>query len=353
MRQTLALANVTAYLRGHGWTVAGRWRSASVWSWQNFDVLVPPTDAAADVTTRLRELVQCVADAEKRSPDAVWRDMTTPAVDIVAYRTAGDPESVTLSAGTRTVLAVRNLIAACAREVLGEPRPTRRDAPSAAVGALLEQSLLTPSVGALGLDVAFPIAEGDPDPLGRRTALRLLHSSAAVRQAADSSETGAFEQIFRQGVSPAECGALAELAGPGETSPFELGFHWSWLIPQQDEAVEFPPGQGEAIRRGSRREDQLTGPTAGIVEGLVISMSDDRGGARWHIKVRGLLEVEGAATGRPRLIDVSLGNSRNYEAAIEAHRNSRIVRAAGTMTGRASGITVTAAGFTVTDRIST
>jgi hypothetical protein len=135
MRKKSALADVTAYLRGHGWTISGRWRNASVWSWQDFDVLVPPTDAVADATTRLRELVQCVADAEDRSPEAVWRDMTNPAADIVAYRTTGDPELVSLAAGTRTVLAVRALIVVCAREVLCDPLSTHRDPQSETIGA--------------------------------------------------------------------------------------------------------------------------------------------------------------------------------------------------------------------------
>ncbi|WP_405165909.1 hypothetical protein OG203_12970 [Nocardia sp. NBC_01499] len=342
--------DVAGYLRGHGWSVTGQWRTANVWTWQDFDVLVPPSDGVADATIRLRELVQCVADAEGRSPTAVWRDMTAPGVDIIAYRTQADRESITLPAGTRTILAVRDLITFCAQEVAGESNSTHHDIPDSAVGALLERSLLTPSEGVVGLDIALPIDADDPDPLGRLTALRLLHGSTAVRHATYSSDDDAFEQILRQGISPTECEVLAELAGPGETLAFELGFHWSWLMPRRDVTVQFPPGAGERIRRGGRRVEPAPLPPVGVVEGPVISLSDDPSSSRWHIRVRGVLVVDGAATGRTRLVNVSLGDSTNYEAAITAHRNGHTVRAVGTVTGSPAGINVTAAGFTVADR---
>ncbi|WP_433656852.1 hypothetical protein ACQPW1_36215 [Nocardia sp. CA-128927] len=350
MTRIPTIDGVVGYLRGHGWTITGQWRNASVWTWQDFDVLVPPSDVVADATTRLRELVQCVADAEGRSPAAIWRDMTAPAADVVAYRTSADPGSITLPAGARTILAVRDLITFCAQEAMDESGSMRHDIPGSTVSALLEGSLLTLSDGIPGLDIALPIDPDDPDPLGRQTALRLLRGSDAVRQAAYSSDADAFEQIFRQGISPAECEALAELAGPGETLAFELGFHWSWLMPRPEVSVQFPTGAGERIRRGGLRVDPAPLPPVGVVEGPVISLSDDPGSDRWHIRVRGVLVVDGAPVGRTRLVNVSLGDSGNYEVAITAHRDGHTVRAAGTVTGRPAGINVTAAGFTVTDR---
>jgi len=351
MTQTPRIGDVIDYLRAHGWAVTGEWRNASVWSWREFDVLVPPTDATADATVRLRELARCVADAEDRSPEAVRRDMATPAVDLISYRVRDAAGPVTLPAGVRAVSAVRDLIAVCAHEVLGEPGHAPHDETSDVVRALLERSLLSVSDEVFGLDVSLPIEEGDPDPLGRRTALRVLRNSTAVLHAVRSSDADAFEQVFRQGISESVCDALADLAGGDRTSQFELGFRWSRRAPLVNEAVEFPRGAGQRIRTTSRPAEQVAGTARGVVEGPVISLSDDEAGVRRRIKVRGVLEVDGVATGGQRQVTVWLGDARDYEAALAAHRDGRIVRAEGAVAGshRTREITAADEGFTVTD----
>ncbi|WP_405139121.1 hypothetical protein [Nocardia sp. NBC_01388] len=345
-----AIAQVTEYLRVHGWAVTGNWHDASVWTWQAFDVLVPPTDIMADASSRLHELLICVADAEGRSPEAVRHDMTVPAMDLLCYRPQADPGAVSLSTGARTVLAMRDLITASAREVLGESRPRRRTV-SAPVHELLEHTLLAPSRESFGLDVSFPAEYGDSNSLGRRTVLRILHSANSLRTA---SSIGAvdLDDFARQGISEAECIALAALAGP-DSSSFELFFHWSWLSPRTDETVKFPPGTRSRINRlRGRRADPAPLSGNGIVEGPVINLSDDPGGSRWRIRIRGVPEVDGTAVGKQRLIAVRLGNSENYEAALAAHLSGRRVRASGTFTGRTSEIIIAADGFTVTDASS-
>jgi hypothetical protein len=339
------IEDVLDYLRAHGWAMTGRWRNAAVWSLREFDVLVPPTDTMADAPERLRELMRCVADAEGRSPRVVGREIALPAVDVVSYRARNSEEVVTLPSGMRSLRAARDLVMACAREVAVE---TSSGSASETVGALLDHSLLSLSEEVFGLDIALPYDEASRDPLGRKTALRILHSSAVVLHAAHSSDMDAFEQVFREGVSTDVCVALADLAGPDRGSPFELGFRWSRRAPLADEAVEFPSGAGKRIHAASKRAQLPAEAAAGVVEGPVTRLSDDKNGERWRIGVRGVLRVDGTATGRRRLVPVWLRSSQDYDAALVAHKEGRVVRAEGTVTGT-RGITAADDGFTVTD----
>ncbi|WP_069166936.1 hypothetical protein [Nocardia altamirensis] len=342
---------VTAYLAARGWRVSGRWRNASVWSQSEFEVLVPPADTIADAAPRLRELVQCVADAEGRSPQAIWLDMTTPDFDIVSYRTQDHSSTFTLPMGAGLLVAVQDLIAISARESLGDNRTTLQGRPPEAVRLLLERSLLSLSQETVGLDIRLPF-DNDPAPLGRRTALRVMHSSMAVLQAARSTDEDAFQHVLQQGISEAVCTALAGLAGPDHTAAFELGFRWSHLAPLDDTTVQFPGEAGALILARSRNADPAPSGT-GVVEGLVTSLSDDESGDRWRIKVRGILTVNDSESERRRqLVAVRLANDADYASALAAHRDGRIVRASGalTRTRRTSEITSTAKGFAAIDQ---
>ncbi|MBB4681783.1 hypothetical protein [Crossiella cryophila] len=304
-----------------------------MWTLREFDVLVPPGDDLLDVPLRLHELLLCVAEAEGRSPQAVTRDIARPAVDVVSYRMPEAATGIALSAGVQAVGAVRDLVATCAREVLG--------APTAA--ALLERTVLELPEEPFGVDVVLPAAE-DTSP-GRRTALRVLHSSTAVLHA-----------VHRQDATPdvgAEVlSALTGLAGPGRRTPFLLGFRWSRLAPMSEGAVtvEFANGVGVGTRGANRRARRSTAKASAVVEGLVTGLSDDPDGDRWRILVRGALIVDGLPTGEQRTVKVRLDSASAYESALEAHRRHLSVRAEGVATGRGNrlGLTTRADGFTVT-----
>jgi hypothetical protein len=344
MTQPPRIEDVVDYLGAHGWTVTTRWRNATVWSWGEFDVLVPPNDDLADTPARLRELVRCVADAEGRPPRTVGRDMAMPSVDVVSYRAPDSDGRVALPAGLRAVRAARNLVAASARELgAGE-----------AVEALLEHSLLSLSEEVFGVDIALPVARGEQEPLGRATALRVLRTSTLVVAALRSADS--LEQVLvRESLSEDACLALADLGGQHRESAFELGFRWSRLLPRPDDAVGFPRGAGQRLRAASKRSETEQTSAVGVVEGPVTSLSDDEEGTRWRIGVRGVLHVDDVASGRQRVVPVLLGDAHRYERALAAHREGRIVRVEGAVTviRGARGITAGPTEFTVTDRTRT
>lgn len=353
MRKSPPIDHVVRYLTAHGWTVSGRWRNGSIWSLGDFEVLLPPTNSMADAGSRLRELTLCVADAEERSPEAVWRDLTAPAIDTLSYRTVDSNDSIAFSAASRTVLALGELITVCAAEVLDEARPsipgtTTRDQ----VRELLNDSWLSMTGEPQTLKVGFPIGDGDPNHLSRRTTMRISAVSTAVLQATDVPETDALEYLAHHGVSAAECRAFAELTGPEDPQAFELDFHWSWLAPRADEIVSVPAEMGGRIRRlSNRRAHQRAEPVSGVVRGSIIALSDDPGGARRRVKIRGTLEVDGAVAEGIRTVTVTAPDDRTYATALSAHRDSRTVRAEGSATRHRRGteIAVTPDGFTVID----
>jgi len=261
MTQPPRIEDVVDYLRARGWTATGQWRGATVWSRREFDVLVPPNDNLLDSPVRLRELLQCVADAEGRPARAVSRDMAMPSVDVVSYRAPDSGGQVALPAGVKAVQAARNLVMASAQEVLSPE----------ATDALLGRSLLSLSEEVFGVDIALPIEADEPEPLGRTTALRVLHTSTTVLAALNSADAQEINRVVQdQGDI---CRALADL---GEL-PFRLDFRWSQQLPRPDDAVGFPDGAGRRLRAASRKPN-VDG--RGVVEGPVTSLSDDEQGQR-------------------------------------------------------------------------
>ncbi|AYF77637.1 hypothetical protein D7D52_31785 [Nocardia yunnanensis] len=349
IRQLPAIDDVNEYLRTHGWIISGRWRSASVWSLQTFDVLVPASEHLTDTPQRLHELVQCVAAAEGRRPASVWRDMAASTLDTVSYRTMGEPGApVALPLCAYTVGAVHELITVTAHAALLESPAAFVETGPDPVAILLAQSLVSPHEDAPGLDICLPSDTGRPDPLGRRTVVRLLHNATLACQTIDARVS--VEHPDLQTISFAERRALAALAGPQQTTGFTLGFHWSWRAPRTDETVDIPP---EASRKHARRTadegKRPTGPAVGAVEGFVVSLSDDPASARWRITVRGHLEVDGATVGKRRPVTVDLGDATRYAAALAAHRDGLPVRASGALdrSRRTPEIDAATDGFTV------
>jgi hypothetical protein len=349
MTRSPLFSEIAGYLRARGWAPTGSWNGGTIWSRRQFDVLVPPEEAA-DAAARRRQLLSCVADAEGRTLREVERDIVSSGTDVIAYRLVGAAaHEVPLPAGIRAVNAVRQLVTTCAHEVLGNVpgTPDRHD-----ITTMLGRSLLYLPYPEFGLEVQLPV-DGAGESLGRLTALRVLRSSAAVLEATISSDDAAFDVAFDRGVSEAACRALADLAGAERRAPFALRFRWSKLAPEPAErpVVEFPEGTGERIRTGGRLRATATRTPDGSVEGRVTGLSDDREGPRWQISVRGVLTTEKAPAGEPKIVQVRLGSAERYSAAIEAHRTARRVRARGSLTrqGGKPELTIAENGFTVID----
>ncbi|MFC8042880.1 hypothetical protein [Nocardia sp. NPDC057353] len=371
--RTPPIGDITGYLRATGWTSTGQWRGAEVWSRDEFDVLVPPAGEVPDTAARVRELTRCVADAERRTPAAVWRDLGRVRFDVVGYR--GAERTASVPAGVRAVQAMRDLLAHSAREALGDDGAadavlgrTRiafgsdgspdadlgtRIAPHAdgspddrsdgarialddngSAGARPDRAQPTFDGDAFGLDLVLPADDG-----GRTTGLRLLRTCTAVRRAAESG-------LAPDGIPEPVALAVADLAGTDRAGTFELTFRWSPLNPRPRAVVTFPAGAGARIHAAATLGESATAVVTGPVTGLF----DDEEGERRLIRVRGVLELDGTATGRRRTVPVRLPTDADYERALAAHRDGSAVRAEGAPTdGRTRGIAAAPGGFTVLD----
>ncbi|MEV0357557.1 hypothetical protein AB0H71_15980 [Nocardia sp. NPDC050697] len=311
------IGDITGYLRATGWTGTGHWRGAEIWSRDEFDVLVPPAELP-DTAARLRELTRCVADAERRTPAAVRRDLGRVRYDVIGYRAAEHTESV--PAGLRAIQAMHDLLAHSAQEALAAD--------------VLDRARIALGDEVFGVDLVLPADDG-----GRRTALRLLRTCAAVRTAADNGTAP-------DGVPEPICLAVADLAGTERTGAFALTFRWSPLNPRPHETLTFPAGAGARIHAAATLAESVPAVVAGPVTGLF----DDEEGERRLIRVRGVLELDGTPVGRRRTVPVRLPADTDYERALAAHRDGRSVRAEGTVTdGRTRGIAAAPGGFTVLD----
>ncbi|GAA5060873.1 hypothetical protein [Nocardia callitridis] len=357
---TPAVDDVIGYLRANGWEVTDRWRSAEVWSWHEFDVLVPPTDQVPDKMTRLRELARCVADAEGRSPTAVLRDMTTATADVISYR-AQQHESVSLPTGVSTVQAAWALLNVAAREVVADDDVYAAHHKQETIRHLMADTRMALLDDTFGLEFAFPFEAGELNPLGRKVVIRVLDHSTRILRAA--TQTTTFTELPDEEFPDAVWSAMADLAGPEHPTPFVLDFRWSRHAPRAREALTFPLRAAERISAATRnaapkrqesrsRADQQE---FGVIEGPVTSLADDETGVRWQIKVRGTLTADDVASGTRRQVPVLLRNRDDYQDALAAHRDGHTVRVEGPVTrfGRARGITAAPTGFTVIDRPAT
>ncbi|MQY03699.1 hypothetical protein [Actinomadura macrotermitis] len=360
MRTELTAADVGRYLDAAGWTrQPERWRQASVWVYAGeHEVIVPDDDRFADGPRRLREIVGLLARLEGRPPELVAADIGTPLADLQWYRAPavaldgriGLVETVTALTGAQEVLT------AAARAAHAGPRAVAEGPAPAEVRAMLHGIRVGPIIeSAETVLVRVPLGgPGDP-PLGRR-ALELLQRtlpllSEATRTALRDNDYEIFDGLVAEGVSADLCGALARLSGPGAGSGFEIGVRWARAAPAAvpGGAVEFAAGSGQVLRRVRHRLRRLR-LRSGSVTGLVRVLSDDLGGNRFRVKVRGLMTVEGTAAHRS--VWVRLPDEAAYDMAISAHRDGRAVVAEGTLRDVNGGHELVADRFGPTDEES-
>lgn len=324
---------VVDYLTTKGWEITGHWRGADIWTRDEFDVLLPPGEGTADSGSRLRDLLFCVAGAEKRTPHSVAREMVSPESDVVSYRVSlPDYAAVPLGEGLRAVKAVKDLITTCARAAAD-------DLPGADVrksDRLVDRTSLSTADEGFGLDLFVPVHHEDLPRFGRATTTRLL-------QASNAALAGDVEDDVSS--------VLADLAGERRGSPFDLAFRWAAALPadREDAFLHFPRNFGVDVRARQAKAVPAAA-SRGAVQGRVTRLAHDS--SLRVVTIRGSLVLDGRPTGRERAVRVRVEDQQTYLAAVEAHAAELLVRAEGgaEITGAKYGIVVEPGGFTVVDR---
>ncbi len=309
---------LTTYLDEAGWSPTGlTWQGGAIWARGEYEVLLPPRAGMSDTSSRVRELLLALADAEQRPPDEIARDVANPTLDRASIRAGAEPGIdgfVTLPGGVDALEGIRDMMYAVAAPATVFLRTS--------VKQRLEVTLLVPATG------------------DQRVLKELYVAASAVHAAV---RTDAVDEAWAAGVSADFCTALARLAGPGDAGAFELQFRWARGVPSElpNAALTFGPGSGERIRRVGRTlergpdEPSLPAGTPAGVEGRVTGLQDSGSGAdRWRVRIRGV--VTSTPRGAPkRTIWAQLASQEQYEQAWHAHSQDHPVRIDGEWTAAA------------------
>jgi hypothetical protein len=349
----LKVEDIASYLAGNGWARNERgWRGASYWHYRDeFEVLVPARDGLGDADRRVREILACLSEVERRSVDDIASDIAQPLLDKQFFRThpAGHESGYTsLTSGLQTLQGIRTILATATRTVLEGPHFVFPRAQPVGLSAVLRAAELGPSrAGSYEIELRLGAhveasGPGGENVNGRVVMRQMFEAASAARSAVSTDRPAAFDDAVTAGVSADLCGGLSDLGGAQRGEAFEIFFRWGRALPLEPgiagrPAIAFPPGSGALLRTAAQRIRGLaaSGPArvTGIVEGL---HNDAVGDDRWRIRVRGELRTEQTEPSQ-RVVWVRLGDQASYDAAILAHQRKSLIIVAGVLssaTGR-------------------
>jgi hypothetical protein len=348
--------DVAAYLRFHGWRPVDGESPGRAVRWllqaeEEYELLLPLDRAFRDFSLRLSEALKVLSAAEERSELEVLRDLTIAAVDVVRIRTQshGSEDAIPIQHGVALVEQSRNMMLAAACSAV-EPRPqypTRK--PTRAVEYLhnlrLGQTergsyvvtLISPVPPQLTADEEGRLFADIEEPFERRVVRTLASGLQSTKRAAASVATRAdgievFWRGVEQGISANLCEALAEMSGEAQRG-VTIRFAWSLTRPAPEAlfAVAFDddavPIISEAARVLREASPQLDVTLTGSVYRL--ERAGEEAGP-------GRISVLGVVDGEVRRATLDLGPD-DYDIAITAHRDGRIVSVSGDLVREGRG----------------
>lgn len=350
-------AQLMAYLRGQGWTLAGeatkRWAlfrqtsGSQVTDEDTIEIEVPLLEEARDYVRTLQVCLEDLARVSQRELGALLRDILAEGKDLLRLQIEGPSTRegrLSLEAGRGVYQGARDLFLAVASSVL-EPKvvfPTRK--PAAAVELLKQAQLGLPEHGSFVLVIENevppmlrqrsllepgPITAGDL-PFERQVTMRFSQSMVAledaIRRAQVSDDLEPFRDAASHGVSANLCEAVTRIlsatAADRLISSVAPSSRWP-LLP----GVQLDPGTigGRALPflrevAKSMREEALYADT--VVEGPVVKLhsGDPTQG--------GTFAVHAQAAGHERAVWIETGQA-DYARVTDAHRDGVLVRLVG------------------------
>jgi hypothetical protein len=244
----LSPTHVGGYLRGHGWHDQGKYgpygqlysRKAGD---RTFNVVLPRLSTIADFATRMKELINIVAEVESRRTSGVLFDLTLAPFDVIRVRSmdADAYGSIRFEQGLDLHEEAKRAVVAAANAAASEqPRKAWKGRRPDSVGQYLERLRLGQTENAsFSLTVLSPYSF-DPggqeqatlfedQAFGRRVTLKFGSALTAIESALAEAVAGdplpAFEKGIAAGVSADLCQALANLAD--NESGIQISVSWS------------------------------------------------------------------------------------------------------------------------------
>lgn len=339
----LRTAWVAAYLESRGWTCEQDSDLFLRYARESTRVFVPKQPAFDDYPLHMARLVEVAASVEGRSQLEILHAVEAIGHDLLALRDTTDSADGTtsLAAGRRMLAVAETSLRIAAARVVRKKPPAEREGKTKAF--LRTVRLGQTERGSYVQRVLTPVPEPDdqqqsisdlgaPAPLEREatyTAATILHVVGdAAREAFDHAPRAqeVFNQAGIEGVTQALCKNLADAAESARGEAIEISFAFTPLLPgtPRVEPVRVERELVEPLRAGATMLRTMKRPTVLGVEGWVIQLRRD-GEEPGRVTI--IAQIRG---GRPQAVAMTL-DAEDYEKAIEAHKDARIVRAMGSL----------------------
>jgi hypothetical protein len=362
-------AEVSAYLRGTGWSVVHRTESAAVWELSanggELEILQPLDPGLRDYALRIADAMVTLAAAEGRSELEVLRAISASTWDvhtISLFPPDAPAGMIAIDDGVSAHESLRGLVSAAAYPVFaGQQRavqPSRK--PQGLIDFMRTVRFGPAFEGSYVLTLHTPVPPRlseqpplfedlglglpDEEPVERRVSLGIYGAVRAAHEAADAALLSAdglapFTGAVRRGVSANLCEALAGFGGDGGHA-FELAVSLAATRPNPAPLppVRFRPHHVPVLREAAAELRARTAEEDVAVVGDVVRLHREGGGAG-EITLVG--RVEDSETLRRIWMDLS---EQDYPAAVRAHEQTRQVTVRGNLVRRGTRYYLAGAG---------
>lgn len=322
--------DVAAYVRSTGWSCLGNYgREASVFSQNDYSLLVPLASDFADYETRMLEVVANLAKFERRSQDSILRDLAYASSDVLRIRLENplfDDGEVTLNHGIVLFDNAQKIVHAAARSAVS-PKPYHLARPGTQAEDFLKKAKLGQTeIGSYILTIVFPVtpdlleSEGSESALPferkvtRSLATGLNSLESAVRSQVAKLSLAPFLESIAQGVSANLCEALSNIGEGTEGSIVDTQITWARnrSIPELVTKARFTGGDFSYLRSAATYLKEQTWDDNLVISGPVTRIESEK------VLMGGEVFVYASVGDSPRRVKVTL-NKDQYKLANEAH----------------------------------
>jgi hypothetical protein len=339
---------VTAYLRSHDWTLT-RVENEVGFSFKSIDgesveCAVPLRQSFRDYPRRVREILENLTLIEDRSQYDIYQDLVRTNQDIVRI-SIDVPESGRVGLDEAGVLfwATRELVlaAACSAHTHRAYFPRRK--PPRAVEYVRQVNLAAPEAGSFVVVLESPLPSSfaqqpmpeissgslEDEPFERTALLTLATAGMSIRKSIGiSTARGSVERFAEHveaGVNANYCDALATMLEEGPGRDLSIAFSWSTSRPVSrpvPSQLSFSKNDAQVLRAAARFLKERA-PVAGFeLAGQIVKLETA------DLAMGGSVTVAGLVDDAIRQVQFSV-DAEDYQRAIEAHQNERIVSVEG------------------------
>lgn len=345
-------SEIEALLRKHEWNVTGERPTFRTWKHSSDErrVHAPRVTEIDDYVERVDEVLRIVGAVWGFDRERVLHALEEATSDTLRLRDdrAGPKWTTTLTEGRRLLDAAHHAWMDAARAMVKfeetEAGPTKRERLDAFMSALrLGQTERGSYIVRVMAPVPPPASIArqqelqSPPPFERKVTEQMARAIRALAQATHQVESTAPRDVrdrfliaAQQGVTSKLCDAIATAVDDAESSGVDVAISWAGTIAADplppSVSVRFTPEQVPVMRQGAETLRRSSVPQLPAIHGWVVRLHREQKQEGGDVVMHAHL---GGGVG-PRKVKLRLEES-DYEIAVEAHRESRVVRCSGTL----------------------